>query len=85
MLVTMLLIIFQPISANAQVKPKKMETGKEYHLRLQKQNSWQNYQATYKKAMLENAKEARKQRKAKEKAEKDRQRFFARIERIKGN
>lgn len=76
----MLLTIFAP-RANAQ----KMQTSKEYHDKLQKENSWENYQSNYKKLMLSNAKESRKQKREQKQADKQRQKFLARIERIKGN
>ena len=75
----MLLIIFAP-TANAQ----KLQTSKEYHDQLQKENSWGNYQTSYKKVMLSNAKATRKQKREQKQADKQRQKFFARLERIKG-
>lgn len=78
--VCLLIAIFAP-SASAQ----KMQSGKEYHEKLQKSNSWENYQGNYRKAMLSNAKETRKQQQEKQRIEKDRAKFFARLERIKGS
>lgn len=54
------------------------------HTKLQKSVEWENYQATWKKVELEKAKEIRKINKEREKEIKDRQRFFAKLERIKG-
>lgn len=85
-LIALFIIVALTSRGNAQtITPEKYETGKEYHIRLQRQNSWENYQATYRKTMLANAKEASKQKKEQAKAIKQRQKFLARIERIKGN
>ena len=85
MAICILLILLGGYQAHAQVKPKKMETSKDYHVRLQKQNSWATYQGTYKAKMIDTAKSIRKQRKEQEQAEKERQKFLARIERIKNS
>jgi hypothetical protein len=74
-----LVILFGP---KAEAQSKKL-TGKEYHIQLQKENSWENYQANYKKTMLSNAKDARKDKRKKEKANRKNDRFFARLEKIK--
>lgn len=58
MIVCLLIVIFQPI-ANAQ-SLRKM-TGKEYHDKLQKQNSWENYRETRLKKAKEYAKANRDQ------------------------
>lgn len=62
MIVCLLIVIFQPI-ANAQSFRKI--TDREYHVKLQKQNSWENYQANrlkkakaYAKANRQQSKEA---------------------------
>lgn len=53
------------------------------HAKLQKSVEWSNYQATWKKVELEKAKEIRKTNKERAKEVKSRQRFFAKLERIK--
>ena len=80
MLILMSLITFK---SEAQVIKLKNQTSKEYHQGLQKQMSWENYQNTYKDQMMKNAKETRKVRREQEQADKMRQRFFAKLERIK--
>ena len=50
MIVCLLIVIFQPIARGQSLR--KM-TGKEYHDKLQKENSWENYRAN----RLKNAKE----------------------------
>lgn len=79
MAIAILIILCQP-RANAQVRPRKMETGKMYHDRLQKQNSWENYQANRLKSAKARAK-AKKQQEADRKKE---VRLQARIRRIEG-
>lgn len=59
-IVCLLIIIFSP-QANAQ-SFRKM-TGKEYHDKLQKQNSWENYRSTRLKKAKEYAKANRHQSK----------------------
>lgn len=74
----MLAITFQ---SHGQVVPKKMESGKEYHLRLQKENSWENYQNNRVKA----AKATRKAKSQQLQARKQEDKIRAKIRRIEGN
>lgn len=55
------------------------------HAKLQKSVEWPNYQANWKKVELEKAKEIRKIEKERAKEAKDRRKFFAKLERIKGS
>ena len=69
-LIFMLLVIFA-FPANAQVKK---QTGKEYHQKLQKELSWENYRSNrlknakeYAKAVKQMAKDRRREEKLNEK------------------
>jgi hypothetical protein len=82
--ICLLIAIFAPVASAQSIKPKKGEMASAYHFRLQKHNSWETYQATYKSKMLLQAKELKKQKQEQSKQLKERQRLFARIERMKG-
>jgi hypothetical protein len=77
MFICMLIISFQ---GQAQVKPKRMETSKAYHDRLQKANSWETYQSNRIKA----AKAVRKAKNEQSALAKREERIRQRIRRIEG-
>ena len=77
MFICMLIISFQ---GQAQVKPRKMESGKEYHLRLQKQNSWETYQSN----RLKSAKDSKKAKKEQSALARREEKLRAKIRRIEG-
>lgn len=78
--IAILAVLFVVISAT-QLQAQSDQA--KYHAKLQKEYSWENYQSTWKKNEMANAKEFRKAKKDKAKEIKDRQKFFARIERMR--
>lgn len=86
-LAVMLLCMLSITIAQAQTTPysKSIVSQAKQHSKLQKSVEWQNYQANWKKIEMQKAKEIRKINKERDKETKDRQRFFAKLERIKGS
>lgn len=78
--IAILAILFVAISA-AQLMAQSPQAKE--HSKLQKSVEWPNYQANWKKVELAKAKEVKKINKERSKEAKDRQRFFAKLERIK--
>lgn len=84
-LAVMFLCMLSITIAKAQTTPYSKPTVSQarQHSKLQKSVEWQNYQANWKKIELQKAKEIRKINKEQDKEAKDRQRFFAKLERIR--
>ena len=78
--IMLLIIIFAPqVKAQTFGKPSN---GTKFSRSLQAQNSWGNYQASYRKEMIRDAKESRKASRNQRRLEIDRQRFLAKIEKV---
>ena len=78
--ICLLIAIFSPVASAQVVKPLKMESGKEYHLRLQKVNSWETYQSNRIKA----AKDRKKAKKEQSALSRREEKLRAKIRRIEG-
>lgn len=87
-ILVIMFICMVSISLQAQeVKSRRGESGKEYHQRLQKAHSWENYQNTWRKEEMSAAKQFRKDRRREEKDRdgKKSAKFLSKIERIKND
>jgi predicted Holliday junction resolvase-like endonuclease len=76
--ICLLIAIFAPVASAQSIKPKKGEMASAYHFRLQKQNSWETYQAN----RLKSAKAVKKAKGEQLKAVKLDERLRAKIRRI---
>lgn len=82
-LTAMFLVMAFVTAANAQVTPRRGESGKKYHQRLQAENSWEHYRSTWMKIEVKVAREKASIKKERAVAARRNAKQMARLKRIK--
>lgn len=82
-LIAMFICMSMITAANAQVTPRRGESGKKYHQRLQAENNWEHYRSTWMKIEVKVAREKASIKKERAVAARRNAKKMARLNRIK--